>query len=353
MLINKCCQSLGLFLLLFTVQVCHYQKTYAEDSISTNQKQIEVREFSPNLQQGWLKQGISYGPFRKGQSPGDILPSRNQIVEDLVLISQHWNLIRLYGSREVAEEVLDIIREKQLPIRVMLGAWITTETESATLAARGAEAAKRSNQQQVQEAIRLANNFQDEVIAISVGNETQVYWTAHKTRPDVLLKYIRQVREATQVPVTTADDFNFWNKPESKAIAREVDFIVTHIHAMWAGLEISDAMPWTKKIYAEICSHHPDKQVVIGEAGWATTVHNLGEQARLIKGRAGEEEQKIYYSQFTTWARENDLYSFFFEAFDEPWKGGPHPNEVEKHWGVYKVDRKPKAAMANRNVTPK
>ena len=34
-----------------------------------------------------------------------------------------------------------------------------------------------------------------------------------------------------------------------------------------------------------------------------------------------------------------------FEAFDENWKGGDHPAEVEKHWGLFRADRTPKAAM--------
>jgi len=33
---------------------------------------------------------------------------------------------------------------------------------------------------------------------------------------------------------------------------------------------------------------------------------------------------------------------FFFEAFDEPWKGGENSNEPEKNWGLFKIDRKPK-----------
>jgi len=38
--------------------------------------------------------------------------------------------------------------------------------------------------------------------------------------------------------------------------------------------------------------------------------------------------------------------TFYFEAFDENWKGGDHPDEVEKHWGVFRADRTPKAAVA-------
>jgi exo-beta-1,3-glucanase (GH17 family) len=37
---------------------------------------------------------------------------------------------------------------------------------------------------------------------------------------------------------------------------------------------------------------------------------------------------------------------FFFEAFDEPWKGDPNnPMGAEKHWGVFNVDRTPKEVV--------
>ncbi len=180
---------------------------------------------------------------------------------------------------------------------------------------------------------------------MNVGNETQVFWSDHLTRPDVLVRYIRQVRDATKVPVTTADDFNFWNKPESKYVAREIDFLVTHVYAMWGGLDLDTAVPWTKKIYQEVCDMHPGKTVVLGEAGWATEVHTEGEQARLIKGKAGEAEQRVFVSNFLNWVLKDRICYFYFEAFDEPWKGGPHPNEVEKNWGLYRVDRTPKAAV--------
>ena len=191
--------------------------------------------------------------------PGGLQPKRQALVEDLNLLSQHWNLIRLYGSSEVAEDVLKIIHEKNLPLRVMLGAWITRESESETLDAKASQAAKRANRMEVMNAIRLANGYPDEVIAVSVGNETQVFWSDHLTQPEVLIRNIKAVRDATFVPVTTADDFNFWNKPESKRIAQELDFIAIHIHAMWAGLQAEEAMSWTERIYTEICEKHPER----------------------------------------------------------------------------------------------
>lgn len=315
----------------------------ATDS-STVEKFVE-RKFSPSLNGQWIGQGISYGAYREEESPGGLQPTQEELVEDLNIISQHWNLIRMYGSQEVTEDVLKIIHEQELPLRVMVGAWIEPEGTSETVSGI-TPAAVEANRNEVATAIRLANEYPDEVIAISVGNETQVFWSDHKTAPDALIGYIRQVRGATPVPVTTADDFNFWNKVESNQVADEIDFIVTHIHAMWAGLELTQAMEWTEKVYTEVKEKHPGKMVVIGEAGWATQVHNEGEQAQHIKGKAGEEEQREYYHQFTDWARKNKIVTFFFEVFDEPWKGGPHPNEVEKHWGVYSVNREPKAALA-------
>jgi exo-beta-1,3-glucanase (GH17 family) len=84
---------------------------------------------------------------------------------------------------------------------------------------------------------------------------------------------------------------------------------------------------------------------VIGETGWATSVADIGEQAELIKGQPGEAEQRQFHDAVRAWAEAERLTVLWFEAFDENWKGGAHPAEVEKHWGLYEEDRSPKAAM--------
>ena len=181
---------------------------------------------------------------------------------------------------------------------------------------------------------------------MSVGNETQVSWSPHKSSPEKLIEYVRDVRAQVEVPVTVADDFNFWNKPESQAVADEIDFITVHAHPMWNGMQLDEALPWLLDQLAEVWALHPDRALVLGETGWATTVHDQGEQAELIKGRPGELEQKTYYDAVREWAAAAGQPVFFFEAFDENWKGGAHPNEVEKHWGLFRADRSPKAAVA-------
>nr|MBP9213743.1 hypothetical protein [Chitinophagaceae bacterium] len=58
-----------------------------------------------------------------------------------------------------------------------------------------------------------------------------------------------------------------------------------------------------------------------------------------------EENQKVYYEDLVEWTTQENILTFVFEAFDEDWKGSPEPNEPEKHWGLFKIDRTPKLVM--------
>ena len=307
-----------------------------------------ARTFEPCIDGTWIGSAISYGPFRDGQGPGGASPNADELREDVQIMRKHWRLIRVYGSRGITETLLGIIREEAPEMRVMLGAWIDAEEELAEdgSVVRTLDDIAAENAGEVNEAIRLANLYPDIVLAVNIGNETQVWWSGHRVRAEVLAGYLQQARAGVQQPVTTADDYNFWNKPESRAITAEVDFIVVHTYAMWNGAQLEDAIAWTEEQFDAVAALHPDRDLVIGEGGWATRMHDEGLQAELIKAPASNEYQQRFYEAFLPWAIERRITHFSFEAFDENWKGGPHPNEVEKHWGVYEEDRTPKPAVA-------
>ena len=274
---------------------------------------------------------ICYGPFRDGRSPGNIEPTEEELTEDLKIMAANWSVIRMYGSRGSTEKVLNIINDKKINLKIYLGAWIASESEDSTL--------YTSNINELNKTIELANKYPKIVEAIVIGNETQVFWTWNKVDYKTLKNYILYVKSKTKQPITTADDFNFWNKPEGLELASEIDFIMVHIHPLWAGTLLSDALPFVSKIYGEISILYPNKKIVIGETGWATAVHTEGDQEKLINGVTGIKEQLIFYNSINSWIKEEGILSFFFEAFDEKWKGGDHPNEVEKHWGLINSDR--------------
>jgi exo-beta-1,3-glucanase (GH17 family) len=308
------------------------------------------RPFYPFRGERWIGNAIAYGPFRDGQYPGGPAPSKAELREDLRLMTEHWNLLRLYGSTGPAETILEVIREDGLDMKVMLGVWIDVEErrDAAGAVLEQFPEVRAANRREVESAVRLANLYPEIILSVSVGNETQVFWSAHRVPPELLIGYVRRVRAGAKAPVTVADDFNYWNKPESRTVARELDFIVTHIHPLWNGIQLEDALQWTQRTYAEVRDAHPGHTLVLGETGWATGRHDQGEQARLIKGETGEEQQKLFYETLTEWTKEKRIPTFFFEAFDENWKGGEHPNEVEKHWGLYRADRTPKRALAGK-----
>lgn len=323
-------------------------KQILEDEISVErQKPFIVREFNPYLDGNWIGKAVSYGFYRKGQAPGVKGPNEEEILEDLHIILNHWNLIRLYGSDENSERVLKVIRENNLPIKVMLGVWLEGEKENPKR--------KQENITEVFNAIRLANEYSEIILAINVGNETQVFWSAHKMDMKNLIDYIRIIRDNISVPVTTADDYNFWNKPESKIVADEVDFIVVHIYPLWNGQSLDNSIEWMSNIFFnDIKKFHSDKTIVLGEIGWATNYDSTkigdGQQGSLIKGEVSYSAQEKFLHKLYKWIDEHQVTTFLFEAFDEPWKGGGElssPNEIEKHWGVFYENRKPKESFIN------
>ena len=299
---------------------------------------IEKRGFDPMLDGRWIGNGISYGAYRDGEGPGD-LTSKANILEDLQIVAQRWNLIRLYGSGQQSRNILEVIRDNNLPIRVMQGAWVDQHQTAA------------ENREQVDGAIALANDFPEIVVAVNVGNEIFVDWSYHRIDDmDKVIGWIREVRSKVKQPVTVNDDYNFWNKPDAYRIAAEVDFIGLHAYAFWNNKTLDVAMEWTDAIYRDIQQRHPDHVIAYTETGWPTSrVYGDGSYEGGLIGKAGQAEQKIFFEQYDAWVEKNRVISLYFEAFDEQWKGGfdgENPmDKAEKHWGVYDSQRRPKQVL--------
>lgn len=307
---------------------------------------FQKRTFNPYLAGEWIGNAVSYGCYREGQAPGHQGPTKEEILEDLSIISKYWNLIRVYDADDDTKRILEVIHENNFPIRLMLGIWLENETKHPEK--------KDANITNVLRGIELANQFQDIVIAVNVGNESQVFWSWHRMDSDNLIRYIRSMRKHVKQPVTTADDYNFWNKPEGEKIAGELDFIVTHIYPLWNGKTLDVAITWMDSTYQDLKKRYPDMDIVLGETGWATTYNpdkkGPGEQGALIKGEVSLAAQERYLIMHNDWVEKNKVTTFLFEAFDEPWKGGGDnsgPNEIEKHWGVFNKDRTPKVSFEN------
>jgi exo-beta-1,3-glucanase (GH17 family) len=274
----------------------------------------------------WQERAIAYSGYRGGQSPKiGVYPSQDQIAEDLRILERNWRLIRVYDAGRHGEDVLEVIRRERIDLKVMLGIWLGREP--------GAE---QSNARQIADGIRLANEYEDVVVAVNVGNEVLIEWTTHPVREEQVIRYVREVKAAVTQPVTVADNYVWW-RDHGAALAREVDFLTIHVYPLWEGQDIDEGLSYTVENYDSVRAAHPGKTIIIGEAGWATYT-----EGNLHVPRGGDErKQQRYYEELTGWARENKVTLFFFEAFDEPWKG----TGTEGHWGLFTVDRKAKPVM--------
>ena len=276
--------------------------------------------------QKWCGNAICYSGYRAGQHPDKgIYPNQAEVLEDMRILSKHWVLIRTYASGRHSEDVLEVIRREKIPIKVVLGAYLKAEPDSEAVNAR-----------EVRNCIRLANAYKDVIVAVGVGNEILASWSNHKVPLDKAIRYVRQVKDSVSVPVTVMDDFSFWRDNGSR-LADVVDFVSMHTYPMWGRVDIDSAMAVTIRHFESVRKALPGKTIVITEAGWAT--YTVGD---MHAPKAGDEvKQKRYFEDLMAWSKRNDVNVFFFEAFDEPWKG----TGTEGHWGLFSVDRKAKLAM--------
>ena len=290
---------------------------------------------------------ICYSGYRENQSPVDgTYPSYEQVCEDLRILDHNWQYLRVYDCSRHAELVLEAINNEGFDFKVMLGVDMRAE-ESNPNCPWGAQfdekqlvANRQANSDEIDQMIELAKLYPDAVFSVSVGNEATVEWTDHMVPVESLVGYVRRIKQTVRQPVTFCENYVPWTE-KLEPLAAELDFISLHTYPVWEYHTIEGAIEYTMQNYRSVADHYPDKPVIITEAGWTTNSNGRG----IEPWNASQEFQAHYYSQIIDWSNENQVLTFIFEAFDEPWKGSPDPMEPEKHWGIFTVDRKPKLVM--------
>jgi exo-beta-1,3-glucanase (GH17 family) len=278
------------------------------------------------------------------------------VLEDLQLLqAAGLTLLRTFDSSdEVSGRLLRLIKSQGLDFKVMLGVWIAPGQEAA-------------NQAEIERGVALATQHAGVVLAVSVGNERMVSWQTDKVPVTDMLRYIGAVRGRVSQPVTTDDSWLFWSTAPN-SILEAVDFIAMHSYplldsvydpAAWnwkqtampaaqrAAAMMDAALARSKADHAAVRAHldargHGNKPVVIGETGWKAAVSG-GESER-----AHPVNQKMMFDRLTTWSQQvkdgtaGPKAIFWFEAFDEPWKGG------DDKWGLFNVSRQARYVLQGR-----
>lgn len=334
-------------------------------------------------------QAICYGGYRTNTREKQ--PTIAEIKEDLkLLFAMNIKVIRTYNVHY--EEVTNVLKaitelkneESNFEMYLMLGAWIDCKNAWTNLPPIHNEESQR-NAIEIEEAVRLTNQYPDIIKIIAVGNEAMVKWaTSYYVTPDIILKWVnhlQNLKKTNRLPkdvwITSSDNFASWggggneyHVEDLNQLIKAVDYISMHTYPMhdthynpvfWGVKESELQLTEKEKVDAAMLrardysisqynsvvnymkSIGVNKPVHIGETGWATTSNehygNEGSKA------TDEYKSAQFYHLMRAWSNNQKVSCFYFEAFDENWKDSANPMGSENHFGLFNLQSQAKFVL--------
>jgi len=363
--------------------------------ISCNQKKTEnlvSNEMTAQMILGNSKyQAICYGGYRTNTREKQ--PTIAEIKEDIKLLAAlNIKVLRTYNVHyEEVSNLLKAITElkkenSNFEMYVMLGAWIDCKNAWTSLPPIHHEESER-NAIEMEEAVRLTNQYPEIIKIIAVGNEAMVKWaTSYYVTPNIILKWVnhlqtlkKQNKLPKEVWITSSDNFASWggggieyHVEDLNQLIKAVDYISMHTYPMhdthynpvfWGIKEKEQQLSEKEKIdaamlrardyaknqYGSVVNYMKsigvNKPIHIGETGWATQSNeNYG-----MEGSNATDEYKSaqFYDLMREWTNKNGIACFYFEAFDENWKDSANPLGSENHFGLINLQNEAKYVLWN------
>lgn len=264
--------------------------------------------------------GFAYNAFGRWDSPIEgRFPANDSISSDLQMLAGLTRRIRTYSSSEFPD--LPSIAA-QHGIKVTAGVWLDNR-----------ELENRREIEAVKEAVRLNRNIE----RVIVGNETLL---TGSLGVDQLVAYLKELRRALRVPVSTAEPWHIWMRyPE---LAKHVDYIAVHLLPYWEGVPSEVAVDYALERYEQMKQRFPNKHIVIGEIGWPSRGDRHTRNGSTAT--ASPLEQARFTREFLAKVRGKPLDYFIMEAIDQPWKAN-NEGRVGAYWGLFHADRTPKFTL--------
>ena len=246
-------------------------------------------------------QGFCFSPYREGQSPYQedqsgvtkITPSEAEIETDLALLADKTYAIRTYTVEGVIGKIPALAHKYGL--NVALGAWLDKDLEK--------------NEVEIQTLIRVTRENYKNVVRVVVGNESLFRGDLTSTQ---LTDYLDRVRQAVNVPVSTAEVWDLWNS--HKELRDHVDYVCIHLLPYWEGIGLERAVESSIDHYNLIKNAFPEKEIVIGEVGWPSNGRTLHLAV------ASTANEATFLRRFLARASKEKYVYYVMEAFDQPWK---------------------------------
>ncbi|KAF9911979.1 hypothetical protein EC991_001426 [Linnemannia zychae] len=272
---------------------------------------------NPNLHKSFY--GLDYNPAKT------IMPwcgaSLQEVVNDINLISQLTNRVRLYGMDcNQADLTFQAIKALNATMKVVLTVWVdknatTYDRQASTL-------------------FKVLDTYGTTMVqGISVGNEALF-------RNDVTLKDLGdrmatirntiRTRYNASIPIFTSEIGNNLT-PDLASVSDELS---GNLHPFFAGMDVKSAAQWTFDQYNNTIVENPTPSGLAGtisEVGWPSAPASAVNGKSAVPGLAN---LQIMIDTFVCQANAAKMPYYWFEFKDEPWKNDPTV-PVEPNWGLF------------------
>jgi len=341
----------GLVLLILggigaAVGVTVSKKTSNDSSSSSSSVVTENNNDPSNFEKNSaLKQsfyGIAYTP--EGSQLPECGNSLADVITDIQLLSQLTTRVRLYGADcNQTELVLEAIKQTKVNMSVVVANYpIATDGGSAYT----------TQAILLEQAVKAYGT--DNIIGMTVGNEfildylddnggTDPNSAIGNQGAEILLGFINDTKTmlsnmSVSLPVGNADAGAYFND----LVLGDVDYGMANVHPWFANVSIDQAAGWTWSFFEDtdvaLASTLTNKpSMSIAETGWPTNSSDVGNESN-GPSNASEANLQTFIDTFVCQANANGTEYYFFEYFDEPWKGEQFGG-VEGYWGLFYSNR--------------
>ncbi|KAF9130474.1 hypothetical protein BGW39_003021 [Mortierella sp. 14UC] len=273
----------------------------------------------PNLHKSFY--GLDYNPAKT------IMPwcgaSLQEVVNDINLISQLTNRVRLYGmdcsQADLAFQAINALK-LNATMKVVLTVWVD---KNATTYDR-----------QISTLYKVLDTYGTNMVqGISVGNEALF-------RKDVTLNDLGdrmatvrntiKTRYGVSIPIFTSEIGNNL----TPSLASVSDELSGNLHPFFAGMDVKNAAQWTFDQYNNTMVENPTPTGLAGtisEVGWPSAPASAVNGQSAVPGLAN---LQTMIDTFVCQANAAKMPYYWFEFKDEPWKNDPTV-PVEPNWGLF------------------
>lgn len=247
----------------------------------------------------------------------------SSIRADLVALRPAFNGLILYGYQEASTPRIVALAKELKYKAILLGIW---EIRSAD---------------EIDGVAALARQYKDDMaLSVCVGNEGVTFKRYEPGDLAIAEARLRQ-RLPKGIPITTSEPLEGYEK--SKEVRAFGDYLAPNLHPVFhqSKLSIPDAAKWAREEAAKL-GRQLKKPVLLKETGYAH-----GGRAKCTPENQTQFWQSYLKPGHVTWQDGKTWHSYAaaFEAFDLPWKAQASGLPVEKHWGLFNVQRKPYPAL--------